>query len=423
MPIKTGIGIGEAQVFDTKDIVDTFYKQYQLQQKQDQLFAEKIADQLSKFDTSGLTGKDLERATGMYDKVKNFNQSISNLSGSKKAVLEAQIRKGMNDIKTFSANAKQFYKDREAFGVEYAKDKYSFVPELAPTIDKLTTLSYGEALDNNLADINSLRMKRTPDDRLVEDSLKDMYEAVKRLSDDTKPIPVTQNGITTIYHIADPKAVDGVVLSILAEPAKKFNWVDNFKRANPEAPTPNDTELSAFIKKTYEARNGGPGGAYKFKTGESKAATGGSGKEPSSSDSFVLAANNAFSRNKELRDRYLNQIRAHSKARVSDIVYNADGTLTLIPFVKSKFTGKMKVGDPIKLNSPIDLVNQLGGLGITQSGFDVVTGLNQTAQPKQTPPAPKGTNYVKFVLNGDTYEIPSNMADKFKRQNPTAKRK
>jgi hypothetical protein len=418
MPINTGIGVGEAQVFDNRDIINTFYKVYQQKQKEDQLFADKIADNLSKFDTTGLTGKDLERATTMYDKLRTFNQNIDKLGRNEKTLLDAQIRKGMNEIKAFSANAKQFYKDRENFGIEYNKDKYSFLPEIEPIVNEITTLSYGEALDKNLWDVNKLRMKRTPDVRLVDESLKDMYEAVKRLSDDTKPISETQNGVTTIYRIANPKAVDGVVLSILSDPAKKFNWVDTFKRLNPNSPTPSDTDLSGFIKKTYEEKNGGPGGAYKFKTGESKASTGGSGKEPSSGDKFVLAANNAFSRNKELRDRYLNQIKAHSKARVSDIVYNADGTLTLIPMVKSKFTGKMKVGDPIQLPSPIELVNQLGALGITQSGFDVVTGLNQTAQPKA-----QGSGFVKFILNGDIYEIPSNMASKFIKDNPKAKRK
>jgi hypothetical protein len=402
MPIKTGIGIGEAQVFDTNDIVNTFIKQYQLKQKEDQLFAERIADNLSKFDTTGLTGKDLERATKMYDDLKGFNQNLYNLSGKEKTLLDAQIRKGMNDIKTFSANAKQFYKDRENFGVEYNKDAYSFLPDVKPYVDKVTTLSYGEALDQNLADINSYRMKRVPDMRVVDDIFSDFAKAIKGLTDDSKPITETVNNVTTTYRIADPKAVDAAARVILTDDGKKFAVADQFKKQNPNVPPPTDDDLVAFIKKVYENKNGGPTSAYKFNYGDTKASTGGSAKEPSSGDKFVLAVNGAFSRDEAARNRYINQLKAHSKTNVSDIVYNADGTLSVIPFVKSKFTGKMKVGDPIRVANAVELNNQLGGLGITQSGFDVVTGLNQSAPSGGTQTStPSGGK--KYIIGGKSF--------------------
>lgn len=394
MPINSGIGIGEAQVFNTNDIVNTFYKQYQLQQKQDQLFAEKIAENLSKFDTTGLTGKDLERATNMYDQLRGVNQNISNLSGTKKALLDAQIRKGMNDIKTFSANAKQFYKDREQFGIEYNKDKYAFLPEVEPYVDKVTTLSYGEALDQNLGDVNKLRMMRTPDNRLVDDSINDMAKIVKGLADKTPPITITQGKVNQIYHVADPKAVDAVVLGIISDSAKKFNWVDNFKRAFPDQPTPNDETLVKYIKNTYETKSGGIENAYRFKTSEQLAPKPTAGPKPTDSDQFAGAVNGSFSTDPNVRQRAINQIKSHSKGKVSDIVFNQDGTISFTPMVKSKVTGKYKPADnPITIQSPIDLNNQLGTLGITQSGFGVTAKLNQG-------PTSGGK---KYTVNGKSY--------------------
>lgn len=419
--IKTGIGVGEAQVFDTKDIVNTFIKTYQLKQKQDQLFAEKIADNLSKFDTTGLTGKDLERATKMYDDLRGSYANLYNLSGKEKTLLDAQIRQRMNDIKTFSSNAKQFYKDRQDFSIEYNKDKYSFLPEVQPYVDKVTTLSYGEALDQNLGDINSYRIKRVPDMRVVDDIFSDFAKGVKLLTDDSKPITETVNNVTTTYRIANPKSVDAAALAILVDDGKKFALVDQFKRANPNVPPPTDQDLVGFIKKVYEAKNGGPTGAYKFNYGDTKASTG-SAKEPSSGDKFVLAVNGAFSRDEAARNRYINQLKSHSKASVSDIVYNADGTLTIIPFVKSKYTDKMKIGDPIPAKNAVELNSQLGGLGITQSGFDVVTGLNQAAPSGGDKPA-SGNTIITYIVNGEEYKIPADKVSSFLKKFPKAKRK
>jgi hypothetical protein len=399
--IRTGIGVGEAQVIDSSGIANAFIKAYQLKQKEDQLFAEKIADQLSKFDTTGLTGKDLERANKMYEDLKGSYGSLYNLSGSKKALLDAEIRRRMNDIKTFSSNAKQFYKDKQDFSIEYNKDAYSFLPEVKPYVDKVTPLSYGEALDQNLGDINSYRIKRVPDMKVVDDIFSDFAKTVKLFTDDSKPITETVNNVTTTYRISNPKAVDAAALAILTDDGKKFAIVDQFKRANPNVPPPTDQDLVAFIKKVYENKNGGPTGAYKFNYGDTKASTG-SAKEPSSGDKFVLAVNGAFSGDEGARNRYINQLKSHSKANVSDIVYNSDGTLSIIPFVKSKFTGTIKVGDPITVRNAVELNSQLGGLGITQSGFDVVTGLNQSA-PSGGSQAPTPSGKKTYTVNGKSY--------------------
>jgi hypothetical protein len=421
--IKTGIGVGEAQVFDTKDIVNTFIKTYQLKQKQDQLFAEKIADNLSKFDTTGLTGKDLEEATKMYDQLRTLNQNTDRLGRNERTLLDANIRKGMNDLKTFSTNAKQFYKDKSDFGIEYNKDKYAFVDGMESTVDKLTKLSYGEALAQNLSDVNRLRMMRTPDNRLVDESLNDMAKIVKGLADKTKPIVLTQKtpggtSVNQIYHVADPKAVDAVVLGIISDSAKKFNWVDNFKRTFPEQPTPNDETLVKYIKNAYETKSGGIENAYRFKTSEQMAPKPTAGPKPTDSDQFAGAVNATFSTDPAARQRAINQIKAHSKGRISDIVYNQDGTISFTPMVKlgSKY---VPAKDPITLESPTDFNNQLGALGITQSGFGVTTKLNQGSTNK-----PDGGGMITVILsNGKEGEIPASKLGAFLKKYPGSKRK
>jgi hypothetical protein len=416
MQINTGIGVGEAQVFDTKNIVNAFYKIYQQKQKEDQLFAEKIADNLSKFDTTGLTGKDLERVTNMYDKLRTFNQNIDKLGRNEKTLLDAQIRKGMNEIKSFSANAKQFYKDRENFGIEYNKDKYSYLPEVQPLVDKVTTLSYGEALDENLGDVNVLRMKRAPDRRLIDDSLNDFAKVIKGLSDDSKPTSFTQDGVVSVYRTADPKAVEAAAFAILTDDSKKFAIADDFKRQNPNVPPPTDKDLVEFIKKSHEAKNGGPVKAYTFLTNSSMAPKAGEGKEPTEGEQYSGTLNNAFGANPNIRTQSIERIKAHSKGKIVDLVDNGDGTLTLTPY--KTLSGIQYKGSPIPITSAGQLNSQLGSLGISSSGFGVIPKLSQAPVNK-----PSGGKIIVVMPNGTEGEIEASKWDAFKKKYPGAKRK
>jgi hypothetical protein len=373
--IRTGIGVGEAQVIDSSGIANAFIKAYQLKQKEDQLFAEKIADNLSKFDTTGLTGKDLERVTVLYDELTDKYRKISGLSRNEKTLLDAQVKKEMNGIKAFTANAKQFYKDKQDFAVEYNKDAYSFLPEVKPYVDKVTPLSYGEALDQNLGDINSMRMKRTPDMRLIDDSLNDFGKIVKSLSDDSKPTTFTQEGIVSEYRTADPRSVDSAALAILTDDGKKFAWVDQFKRANPNVPSPTDQDLVAFIKKAYENKNGGTVNAYRFLTGSRQAQKPSEGKQPTEQEQYSVTLNNAFGTNPNTRAQSIDMIKSHSKGKLVDLVDNGDGTLTFTPY--RTISGIKVKGKPVPITSAGELNSQLGAIGVTQSGFGVIPKLNQ----------------------------------------------
>jgi hypothetical protein len=423
--IKTGIGVGEAQVFDTSNIVNTFIKTYQLKQKEDQLFAEKIADQLSKFDTTGLTGKDLERANKMYEDLKGSYGSLYNLSGSKKALLDADIRRRMNDIKTFSSNAKQFYKDKQDFAVEYNKDAYSFMPEVKPYVDKVTPLSYGEALDQNLGDINSYRIKRVPDMKVVDDIFSDFAKTVKGFSQNAKPTTFTQEGIVSEYRTADPVSVDAAALAILTDNGKKFALVDQFKRANPNVPPPTDKDLVEFIKKVYENKNGGPINSYRFLIGSRQAQKPSEGKQPTEQEQYSGTLNNAFGTNPNTRAQAIDMIKSHSKGKLVDLIDNGDGTLTFTPY--RTISGIKVKGKPVPITSAGELNSQLGAIGVTQSGFGVIPKLNQgtTSTPSggsQTP-KPSSKTVVVIMPNGTEGEIPASQLGPFLKKYPGAKRK
>ena len=54
MAIKTGIGVGEAQVYDTSGLVGNFAKMLQKQAQDTAKFQEEMADLISKVKTDGV---------------------------------------------------------------------------------------------------------------------------------------------------------------------------------------------------------------------------------------------------------------------------------------------------------------------------------------------------------------------------------
>ena len=421
MAINTGIGVGEAQIFDTRGIMNNLYRQYEIKQKEDQAFANRLAEDLAKFDPSNLTGKDLQKVNDMYTQLKNFNHNIPKMKKMERALLEAKISQGMNDIKSFSTNAKQFYKDRLDFGIELGKEQYAYTPDVKETMDKIKTFSYTDALDNNIPDINVLRTKRNPDNKLVDVSLKEMNKLMNDAAvNNYPPIKVITNvngtDIETVYHDSKPVDAEKAAYAIMHDDAKKYNWVDKFKRENPNAGTPADADLNQFIVKTYEQVYGP--NAYRVKTAEGDVATGGAGGCIAGQDqaAWMKWLTNGFSTDQKTRDLYVQKIRDISEGRVKLtsqpngsylVEYKPLETLATVFVIQATNTEKRIANNPGQLSNLLQSAGLKGtGAGRaellytkTPSSF----GATPTPTPTPTPaPAPApAPNYKKgYVENG-----------------------
>ena len=397
MPINTGIGVGEAQIFDTRGIMNNFYRQYEIKQKEDQAFANRLAEDLAKFDPSNLTGKDLQKVNDMYTQLKDYNHNISKMKKMDRALLEARISQGMNDIKSFSTNAKQFYKDRQDFGIELGKEQYAYTPDVKETMDKIKNFSYTDALDNNLSDINVLRTKRNPDNKLVDVSLKEMNKLMNDAAVNNYPpmkviTKVDGDDIETVYHESKPVDAEKVAYAIMHDDAKKYNWVDKFKRENPNAGTPADADLNKFIVKTYEQAYGP--NAYRVKTSEGDVAKagGGGGIASQDQDAWMKWLKNAYSNDSNTRNFHLQKIKDIAGSKVQ-IIPNNDGSYTVsyhpITILPTGFAIESTKTVTAKAANPGQLSNLLQNAGLKGTGAGRAEKLyTEIKSPSGTTPAP-----------------------------------
>jgi hypothetical protein len=404
MAINTGIGVGEAQIFDTRGIMNNLYRQYEIKQKEDQAFANRLAEDLAKFDPSNLTGKDLQKVNDMYTQLKDFNHNIPKMKKMERALLEAKISQGMNDIKSFSTNAKQFYKDRLDFGIEIGKDKYSYLPEAADAMDKVKNFSYTEALDNNLGDINSLRLKRIPDNKLVDESLKDMKKLIDEVAvNNYPPIKVITNvkgdDVETIYHDATRSDAEKIAYAIMTDDSKKYNFVDKFKKENPNAGAPSDVDLKDFIVNSFEKLYG-----YRKKTKEGLVSEGGASGSIASQDqaAWIKWLEGGFSTDPQVRAFQLQKIKDITGNKVKiiprsdgayDVEYNPLTTLATGFTIPSTQTVKDRAANGAQLSNLLQSAGFKGtGAGRAEFMYGRLKPSSATTTPTPTPtPAPTPT--------------------------------
>ena len=282
MRIKTGIGVGGAQIFDTSGIQDAYYKQYLQKQKQDQAYAEDLANNLAKYDTTGLTPDDAKYADKLYSDLKNKYLQVNIKDPKQRALANAELKSGMQKIKDFTYNAKKFVGDNQKVGIELAKNRFMYPDEVIQTYDKnIKGQPYYQVMQSGIGDVNQILTQRNPDNSLIDKSLKTLDAQLKGAAEKNVggiKTEFTPDKKQQVYqYTTDQKTAKAIAKSLLTDDATKANWYYNFKQANPNIEA-NDDIVSDYIVKQREAMY--QGNPYAFKGGVkavAKEKTGGAG--------------------------------------------------------------------------------------------------------------------------------------------------
>ena len=397
MPIRSGIGIGGAQIFDTSGIQDAYYKQYLQKQKQDQAYAEDLANNLAKYDTTGLTPDDAKYADSLYNDLKNKYFTVNTKDPRQRALASAELRSGMQKIKDFTYNAKKFPLDNQKVGIELAKNRFMYPDEVVQTYEKnIKGKPYYQVMQSGIGDINQILTKRNPDNSFVEKANKEFDEALYKdaiantsgfktveLKDDKgKPYKASVYSTT-------PAAAKKIALGVLnRDNNTKSNYYYNFQQANPNV-QPNDDVVADFIVKQGEARR--PNNPYSFQKEfkpvkvEKTGGAGGSGK-PKDENVWESYISGSFGKNKDENIKNVQSL-AGNKATIKDL--GSKGyEITFKPVTIDANGNQREAFNPITkiATNPALLRNILASAGITGKGAlsnQRLGGVSKQSTPQQ----------------------------------------
>lgn len=252
MAIKTGIGIGEAQVYDTSSLENNYYKLLQKQAQETAKFQGEMADLISKVKTEGARDVDKPLIAKAYDDIKELYRRASAVRNtSERNLLRSQLNssiQSLNESAARSAEEAKLYKDtlaRVATTGQFlydAKKLNDFKSRINRPITELTVF-------------NPLDLERIPDDSSRDKAFDNLYTELKPKAQYGKSKKLVEGKEQEIGVVG----LDVIANNIMERLDKNPEWLNlatrNYIQANP-GKTPEFKDIAANEVKLYMTRRG-----------------------------------------------------------------------------------------------------------------------------------------------------------------------
>lgn len=230
MPIKSGIGFGQAQIYNQPSvIVNTYGKLLQQQAQENAKFQNELADLIGKVKTEGARDIDKPLIAKAYDEVKElYRQSSSVRNSSERNLIRSQLTSGiqsLNEAAARSAEEAKLYKD--TLGRVATTGQFLYDPnklnEFKLRINKPIT---------ELTTFNPLDLERIPDDSIRDKAFDNMYTELKN-----KSVYQTRNiggGKEQEVGVVNPTLVTANIIERIGKSPEWLNLATrNYVQANP----------------------------------------------------------------------------------------------------------------------------------------------------------------------------------------------
>lgn len=418
MAIKTGIGVGEAQVYDISGVVNNLYKTLEKKQKEREQFALEIADSLSKFDPSGLYGEDLKEVNELYSAIKAKNYETSSLKPMDKALAKTSVAKDIQNLNERVALIKKYNTDKQKLLLDMVEDGAKYTDQAREIAKVIKDLPYSKA--GEYTDLSKVMLMRKPDTAAIEKGLSYMDKVVEDVAKSSAGKTRTAVSGDTIfrYFSADPNVIKPQAKAlILSNDDIEYSLKESFKADNPTIQNPNIDQLTDYFLKIREGRLGKS--AYEVQGGQKEVDK--PSKEKESVQQLWSDSINALFTPGMDHQRLINMFKAQGKGRIVDIKVSGTG-YEIIPGVPVK-SGRgivLKPGKPIFVGEPYEFARVLGENKVGSAGFGAIARL---ASPPSDDKKPSNPTSVTYIVNGVEYNIPSNKVAAFLKDYPKAKRK
>jgi hypothetical protein len=269
MPIRSGIGIGAAQIYNQPSaLVNTYGKLLQQQAQENAKFQNELADLIGKVKTEGARDIDKPLIAKAYDEVKElYRQSSSVRNSTERNLIRSQLTSGiqsLNEAAARSAQEAKLYTDtlsRVATTGQFLYDPNK-LNEFKLRINKPIT---------ELTVFNPLDLERIPDDSIRDKAYDNIYTELKN-----KSVYKTVNiggGKEQEIGVVNPTIVTANIIERIGKSPEWLNLATrNYVQANPgKEPRIEDiidTEVKLYMNRRGNEYTGTPSRIPKATGGE-----------------------------------------------------------------------------------------------------------------------------------------------------------
>jgi len=340
MPIKSGIGFGEAQVYNQPSaLVNTYGKLLQQQAQENAKFQNEIADLIGKVKTDGVRDIDKPVIAKAYDDVKDLYRQASFVRNpTERNLIRSQISssiQSLNEAAARSAEESKLYRD--TLGRVATTGQFLYDPNKLNEFKQRVTKPITE-----LTVFNPLDLERIPDDSIRDKAFDNIYTELKNKS--TYQTRKLGGGKEQEVGVVDPTIVTSNIIERIGKSPEWLNLATrNYIQANP-GKEPKIEDIVNNEVKLYMARKGN-----EYVGSPTKISTGGTGGQQQQA---------VYDRGK-LLDKLVNAVPGSDKEllEVSSLPYGTD----------TQFLNVTKGGK---------LVKQLFKITVPKSGWDSAVASN-----------------------------------------------
>ena len=294
MPIKTGIGVGEAQVYDTSNLENNYFKILQRQAQEQTRFQNELVDLMSKVKTDGARDIDKPLIAKGYDDIRElYRKATSIRNTTERNLVRAQIASGIQSLNEYAARSAA-----EAKSYIDTLGKVSTVGEYMYDTDKLNEFkSRINKPIRELSVFNPLDLPKIPDDSSRDKAFDNLYNELKPKA--VYQVRKAAGNREQEVGIINPTLITNNIMERLNKSPEWLNLATvNYLQENPNT-KPEFKDIVANEVKLYMNRKGNE---YVGSPTRIPKATGGSGDDVLNPANYEVIRNKTFS-TEEIRDK------------------------------------------------------------------------------------------------------------------------
>ena len=273
MAIRTGIGVGAAQIADTSGIMNAYARQIAQQQRaqaaqaqREFLSAEKekeraeraaakfdedIADIMASAKLGGIRNIDVEEITKAYNEVKDFNSKSGSLKDSEKQLFRAELKNRMNTINDAAINSRKVGERYYSLASKVAENTSEYDPKVIQDLDFINKTPLSKL--GALANMDPITYQKLPNFGLIDNIIDDTYKIGKENAKFAGE--VFDKGKRFNVEKVDPALIQNNLVQRFTTSPEALRAISNlYSRELGKQPT--NQELTNYIMDKYKTKHG-----------------------------------------------------------------------------------------------------------------------------------------------------------------------